>query len=79
MSDKPSKGYRYCFRQDDDGHWYMLPTECVKAFERLLPKVYAETLTKNEDRQWSRMEAHRLPGGIDGISFDSPMEDPDCS
>lgn len=27
---------KYCFRRDDDGHWYLIPVERSKLFSELL-------------------------------------------
>ncbi len=73
-----SDGLRQCFRQDDDGHWYMISACDAAKFDRLMGKACAGSLTRKESRQWDKFEPMRLSGGIEGISFTDPLEDPEA-
>jgi hypothetical protein len=62
-------------RQDDDGHWYLIPTGSCKEFRELLDAIQSDDYDaseKAEDKFIKYFEKYRLSGGYQDLII--PME-----
>lgn len=61
---------RYCFRRDDDSHWYMIPIENRELFSTMLD------VAENDFHEAfnSMFDRYRLGGGPESLSFEHPLE-----
>lgn len=56
---------RFCFRSDDDGHWYIMPTSKADRFDEIMSMGEAgEDLFFEEG-----FDEFRIDGGPEGYSF----------
>lgn len=60
---------RYTFRDDNDGHSYLLPVDKIKAFELWLED------TDSEDFDCERFSEFYINGLIEQVSFERPRRD----
>tara|TARA_Y100000310_G_scaffold56232_1_gene51641 strand:+ start:47356 stop:47685 length:330 start_codon:yes stop_codon:yes gene_type:complete len=59
---------RYCFKKDDDGHWFLVPVEQAEEFERLLTKCleYEHDSENEKDDPYIKFSYQFDKMGIDG-------------
>jgi len=60
---------RYCFENDEDGHWYLIPVSKKELFEQLLYKEDDEYEKFNEEFGTLMLSTH-----ISNYSFEIPNE-----
>jgi hypothetical protein len=66
-----TKSGRFCFRQDDDSHWFLIPLEDSQKFEKLRAK--GESDDWNEfNKAFEDMRSE----GPNYVSFTDPKDEP---
>ena len=67
MSELKESKEQFCFIQDSDCHWFLLPVKFKDDFSKF-----------NEEEDWESMEkfsGYSLGGGIEDISFSDPTDE----
>jgi hypothetical protein len=75
---------RYCFAQDNDSHWYLIPADKHGEFHEWLEhesKLWGGTHTDEEfkrlkgEYKGEDFNGYRTRGGITQYTFENPQED----
>ncbi len=73
MNQEMNNEQRYSFRQDENGHWYLIPAIDTHTFDRLLPIISQGEETEEEAEIWEAViEPCRINGGIEDYTFVNP-------
>jgi hypothetical protein len=61
---------RFCLDRDNDGHWYIIPADKVKAWAVFL------SIPEDDERSWDVPDwAQRINGSPSRITFENPEEE----
>jgi hypothetical protein len=52
-----SKSQRFCFKQDQDSHWYLIPVSQTKNFDKLCEKAYKNEYFDEFESQFSEFRS----------------------
>jgi hypothetical protein len=80
MNKEPAQ--RYCFVQDNDSHWHLIPADKKDGFNAWLEheqKLWGETRSEEEfekvknEYKGEDFNDYRIGGGIEGYTFENPL------